>query len=73
MTTKQALDIGAGYKEKYGFSVEEKEVFRSRRGLSHQVVDDISDHKGEPDWMRTFRHKALDIFLKKPMPTWGAD
>jgi Fe-S cluster assembly protein SufB len=37
------------------------------------VIDQISDHKNEPDWMREFRHKALDIFLAKPMPTWGAD
>ncbi len=68
---KQALDIGKGYKEKYGFHEEEKSVFKSKKGLNHQVVDDISDHKGEPDWMRAFRHKSLDIFLSKPMPTWG--
>lgn len=29
--------------------------------------------KREPQWMLDFRLKALDIFLKKPMPTWGAD
>src|SRR5688500_4410487 len=33
----------------------------------------MSDRKGEPDWMRKFRHKALDVFYRKPMPTWGAD
>jgi Fe-S cluster assembly protein SufB len=27
--------------------------------------------KGEPDWMRKFRLRALDIFLRKPMPQWG--
>ena len=37
------------------------------------VIDQISDMKNEPDWMRKFRHEALDIFLSKPMPTWGAD
>ena len=68
---KEALDIGNAYKEKYGFSVEEKEIFRSKRGLNHQVVDDICDHKNEPDWMRAFRHKSLDTFLAKPLPTWG--
>ncbi len=31
----------------------------------------ISRMKKEPDWMRLFRHEALDIFLAKPMPTWG--
>src|SRR3989338_894654 len=71
--TKQALDIREGYKEKYGFHDEEKSVFKSKRGLNHQVVDDISDHKGEPDWMREFRHKSLDIFLSKPLPQWGGN
>lgn len=62
-------DINADYK--YGFNYPEKPVFRSRKGLSHQVIDDLSDHKGEPDWMRKFRHDALDIFYAKAMPTWG--
>jgi Fe-S cluster assembly protein SufB len=31
----------------------------------------MSQMKKEPEWMRQFRHKALDIFLSKPMPTWG--
>ena len=43
------------------------------KGLSHEVLDMMSDRKGEPDWMRKFRHKALDVFYRKPMPTWGAD
>ena len=43
------------------------------KGLSHEVLDMMSERKGEPDWMRKFRHKALDVFYRKPMPTWGAD
>ncbi|HEX2294683.1 MAG TPA: Fe-S cluster assembly protein SufB, partial [Actinomycetota bacterium] len=43
------------------------------KGLNHQVLDMMSDRKNEPDWMRKFRHKALDVFYRKPMPTWGAD
>ncbi len=58
---------------KYGFRDPEKYVFKARKGLDHEIIDQISDMKGEPDWMRQFRHKALDIFLQKPMPTWGAD
>lgn len=69
--TKEALDIGRGYEEKYGFHVEEKSVFKSEKGLSHKVIDQICDHKNEPQWMREFRHKSLDIFLSKPLPTWG--
>jgi Fe-S cluster assembly protein SufB len=61
------------YTEQYGFHEAENNVFKSRRGLDHDVVREMSRIKGEPEWMTTFRLKALDIFLKKPMPTWGAD
>ncbi|HVE75181.1 MAG TPA: Fe-S cluster assembly protein SufB [Actinomycetota bacterium] len=42
------------------------------RGLSHEVVDMISDRKNEPDWMRKIRHKSLDYFIRRPMPWWAA-
>ncbi|HEY66292.1 MAG TPA: Fe-S cluster assembly protein SufB [Caldilineae bacterium] len=58
---------------KYGFRDPEKYVFKARKGLDHEIIDQISDIKGEPDWMRKFRHEALEIFFQKPMPTWGAD
>lgn len=57
----------------YGFRDEENYVFKSRKGLDHEIVDEISWMKGEPDWMRALRHKALDIFFAKPTPTWGGD
>src|SRR3954469_6101967 len=63
--------IGSDYAIKYGFSVTEDYFFKSGRGLSHELVDAISSHKNEPDWMRKFRHKSLDYFLARPMPTWG--
>ena len=58
---------------KWGFSKPENYVFKSRKGLSHEIVEEISQLKGEPQWMRDFRHKSLDLFLKRPMPTWGGD
>lgn len=45
----------------------------AKRGLSREVVEEISSLKDEPEWMRDIRLKALDIFWKKPMPSWGAD
>ncbi|WP_018017024.1 Fe-S cluster assembly protein SufB [Corynebacterium capitovis] len=45
----------------------------ARRGLNEDVVRDISGIKNEPEWMLNQRLKALDIFDRKPMPTWGAD
>jgi Fe-S cluster assembly protein SufB len=63
------LEIGNDYK--YGFRDEEDYVFKSGRGLTREIVEKISKMKNEPEWMLKFRLKALDIFLKKPMPTWG--
>ena len=47
--------------------------YRSEKGLNRKIVTDISQRKNEPGWMTDFRLKALDIFEKKPMPSWGAD
>jgi Fe-S cluster assembly protein SufB len=48
-------------------------VFEPKRGLSEAVVEEISDLKSEPDWMRKYRLKALKHFERRPMPWWGAD
>jgi Fe-S cluster assembly protein SufB len=58
---------------KYGFSDPDVSVFRSEKGLSRRVVEQISEMKGEPSWMLEFRLKALEHFLARPMPTWGGD
>lgn len=58
---------------KYGFHKPENYVYKSKKGLDTGVVDDISGHKGEPEWMRLFRQKSYQIFLKKSLPTWGCD
>ena len=70
MVAKPQIDIG---EYQYGFRDEEDYVFKSKKGLSRQVVEEISAMKGEPEWMRDFRLKALDYFQKRPMPNWGAD
>jgi Fe-S cluster assembly protein SufB len=58
---------------KYGFHDKDTYVYRAKKGLDAEVVNQISSRKGEPQWMREFRLKALDHFQKRPMPTWGAD
>ncbi|HEY8484051.1 MAG TPA: Fe-S cluster assembly protein SufB [Longimicrobiales bacterium] len=58
---------------KYGFRDPEHAVFKAPKGLSEEVVRQISAAKGEPEWMLKFRLKALKIFQSKPMPTWGGD
>jgi Fe-S cluster assembly protein SufB len=71
--TEVVKGIGSDYEIKYGFHADENYFFKSGRGLSHELVDAISSHKNEPDWMRKFRHKSLDYFLARPLPTWGGN
>jgi Fe-S cluster assembly protein SufB len=57
---------------KFGFhDSEDKYVFKSEKGLSRGIVEQISRMKDEPEWMLDFRLRALEHFLKRPMPTWG--
>jgi Fe-S cluster assembly protein SufB len=48
-------------------------VHLSKKGLSKETVISISKLKNEPQWMLDFRLRAFDVFMKKPMPNWGAD
>lgn len=57
----------------YSFADPEQHVFKSEKGLSSRVVEQISSLKNEPNWMREFRLRSLEIFGKKPLPVWGAD
>jgi Fe-S cluster assembly protein SufB len=58
---------------KYGFSDPDVSVFKTRKGIDRDVVEQISAMKGEPKWMLEYRLKAFEHFLERPMPTWGGD
>src|SRR6266516_4896666 len=72
-TPETEIVAGIGNDYKYGFHDEENYVFKSERGLTREVVEAISEHKNEPDWMRKFRLKSLDYFQARPLPEWGGD
>lgn len=57
----------------YGWSDKNDAGSNARRGINEEVVKDISSKKSEPEWMLQLRLKGLQLFEKKPMPTWGAD
>src|SRR2546425_11761367 len=73
MAVVPKINVGDNYKEQYGFFDPEKYVFKAKRGLSPEVVKEISWMKNEPEWMTKFRLHALEIYYKRPLPTWGAD
>jgi Fe-S cluster assembly protein SufB len=58
---------------KYGFSVPENYVFKSRKGLDENVIKEISWMKSEPEWMTKFRLHAYRAFVKRPLPQWGGN
>ncbi|CDQ39161.1 MULTISPECIES: Fe-S cluster assembly protein SufB [Virgibacillus] len=58
---------------KYGFHDRDVSVFRSGKGLTREVVEEISKMKEEPQWMLDYRLKALEHFYERPMPQWGGD
>jgi len=68
---KTIESIGSDYATRFGFREPEEYFHKGRKGLSHELVEMMTRMKGEPEWMRRFRHESLDIFLKKPMPRWG--
>lgn len=56
---------------KYGFHDKDVSILNTGKGLSEDVVREISALKGEPEWMLDFRLKAYHAFLKMPMPSFG--
>lgn len=66
-TTQLEID-----REKGNFHYEVDYSYDAGIGLSEKTIDYISDVKGEKDWIREFRHKALKVFLSKPNPTHWA-
>jgi len=67
----EKFDVGVGEINKYDFRNAEDYIYKSRKGLDPEIVHQISEMKNEPQWMRDFRLKSLEIFNSKPMPNWG--
>ncbi len=70
---EQLKGLRERYEEQYGFRDPDSYVFRTRKGLDEEVVRQISAWKDEPQWMLEARLKALEIYRRKPVPTWGPD
>ncbi|MGB5018697.1 MAG: Fe-S cluster assembly protein SufB, partial [Candidatus Moraniibacteriota bacterium] len=64
-------DVNFDYR--YGFSMKERSVEKTKRGLTKKTVTDISRAKREPKWMLDKRLTAFELFKKKPLPSFGPD
>ena len=69
----QAEQIESLGNYRYGWRDSDEAGAIAKRGLNEQVVREISGIKEEPEWMLERRLRALRLFDRKPMPTWGTD
>ena len=52
-------------KDEYDYKIE--------KGLTKEIIEELSNQKNDPDWMKEFRLKALEVYNKLELPTWGPD
>ena len=57
----------------YDIKDEEHYRYKVEKGLTPEIIKKISERKNEPEWMREFRLKALEVYNSKPMTDWGPD
>ena len=70
-TQEQHLDALGRYE--WGWADSDVAGAAAKRGLTPEIVADISGLKSEPQWMLDLRLKGHKLFQRKPMPTWGAE
>lgn len=68
---KQKVQINDIDRNMYDFKNEEKDFYRLEGGLTRDIVETISKEKNDPEWMRDFRLKSLELYNKIPNPDWG--
>jgi hypothetical protein len=73
MTDLARPEIDGLGRYQFGWSDSDTAGATAQRGLSEDVVRNISALKDEPQWMLDLRLKGLKLFERKPMPHWGAD
>jgi Fe-S cluster assembly protein SufB len=54
----------------FGFHDEDVSLYKTKKGITREIVEEISKIKGEPEWLLEFRLKSFEQFMQKKMPTW---
>ncbi|HVL80209.1 MAG TPA: Fe-S cluster assembly protein SufB [Actinomycetota bacterium] len=71
--TPLEIDPQGSYEQRWGWHDPENYVFKPSKGIDQTKVEEISFMKSEPKWMRDFRLKSFERYVRRPMPNWGAD
>lgn len=66
----QVEDVSRGV---YDIKNEVHYRLKTKKGLTKEIVNQISDEKNEPDWMRELRLDSLEKFYQIDNPIWGPD
>lgn len=67
--SKNSIHMEEEYK--YGFHDRDVSVYKTGKGLTRETIEEISRLKGEPQWMKEFRLKAFEQFMRMPLQDWG--
>jgi Fe-S cluster assembly protein SufB len=65
------INLQENYKKKFGFNMPNDSSLKAEKGLSEEIVKNISKIKNEPQWMLEYRLNALKYFQKNKLPSWG--
>ena len=57
----------------YDIKNKDEYEFKIKKGLKPEIIEEISKQKNDPEWMKSFRLKALEVYNKLELPTWGPD
>ena len=68
---KQKTQIEEVNNNIYDFKKEDNYDFKIKKGLTPEIISEISEQKNDPQWMREFRQKALEVYNELELPTWG--
>ncbi len=68
---KQKTQIEEVNNNIYDFKKEDNYDFKIKKGLTPEIISEISERKNDPQWMREFRQKALEVYNELELPTWG--
>ncbi|MBQ8425902.1 MAG: Fe-S cluster assembly protein SufB [Clostridia bacterium] len=70
MSKKEIKEVDSNF---YDFRNDDNYDYKMQKGLSKEIVEEISKQKNEPDWVLEIRLRALDAYNKLSLPTWGPD
>ncbi|MCR5613071.1 Fe-S cluster assembly protein SufB [Treponema sp.] len=72
MSENEKTEVNDIDRSMYDFKYEETEDFyRIKNGLTPQIVETLSNEKGDPEWMKEFRLNSLKIYNELRVPEWG--